>query len=131
MAQDVFLSVEYFLSSREQRKRLSGNRLRFIKSGQSANSLGSLLTHLDLTSVNLLFLGCFTFAGSKKIKIQCQLCKRLIGPILPFSLFCVLGHFWHGDKTTYTWLSNHMDDLRGNLLLATEKEDFCHSTSFT
>ena len=38
MAQDVFLSVEYFLSSREQRKRLSGNRLRFIKSGQSANS---------------------------------------------------------------------------------------------
>ena len=38
MEQDEFLSGEYFLSSREQRKRLSGNRLRFIKSGQSANS---------------------------------------------------------------------------------------------
>ena len=39
MAQDAFLGVEYcIIGSQERQKRLSGNKLWFIQSGQSVNS---------------------------------------------------------------------------------------------
>ena len=66
----------------------------------------------------------------KKNKTQCQLCKRLAGPFIPLSWYClvwkrvslwmwprggsqqpfscVLGHFPHGDKQTNERTNNQM-----------------------
>ena len=74
-------------------------------------------------------------------KTHCQLCKRLGGPSIPLSwsflvwkrvspmdvgsqhpLFCVFGHFWHGDKPT----NKQPPDISASLLLTIDKAVFCN-----